>query len=252
MDIVDLREFYQSSLGQVARRMIRRRIRALWPNTRGESVVGFGYAAPYLRPFRDEATRVIALMPASQGVTFWPHEGPGLSALCEETEIPLENASVDRVLLVHGLETTGQIRPLMREIWRVLAGNGRILVVVPNRRGLWARADWTPFGHGFPFSGAQLRDVLRDAMFIPERADSALFVPPLRSRALLTIAPAWEELGSRWLPAVAGVMIVEASKQIFAGVARRHAVPEKRRLIVPLPGGAAPAARREGEPGAFA
>lgn len=245
-DILDLREFYQSSLGQVARRMIRRRLRLLWPDVRGQIVLGVGYATPYLRPFRDEAERVIAVMPASQGVTFWPKEGPGLVALAEESDLPLPDMSVDRVLLVHGLEGTEQLRPMMREIWRVLAGGGRLLVVVPNRRGLWARADWTPFGHGFPYSASQLKQILRDTMFVPERTAHALFIPPLRSRFLLTTAPAWEEVGERWFKAVAGVTIVEASKQIFAGVARRTVQPTKRRLIVPLPGGAAPAARRVG------
>src|SRR5918997_1079627 len=101
-DAIDLREFYESSLGQVARRMIRRRVRELWPDVRGQVVLGVGYAAPYLRPFRDEA------------------------------ELPLPDMSVDRVLLVHGLECTEQLRPMMREIWRVMAGGGRLLVVAPN------------------------------------------------------------------------------------------------------------------------
>lgn len=245
MDIVDLREFYQSSLGQVARRMIRRRLRLLWPNVRSLSVLGIGYATPYLRPFRDEAERVMAIMPPSQGASFWPAEGPGLVALADEAELPFETMSVDRVLLIHGLESTEQLRPMMREIWRVLAGNGRLLVVVPNRRGLWARADWTPFGHGFPFSASQLKQILRDTLFVPERTANALFIPPLRSRTLLTTAPAWEELGGRWFAAVAGVTMVEASKQIFAGVSRRASETAKRRLIVSLPGGAAPAAQRE-------
>lgn len=245
-DIVDLREFYQSGLGQVARRMIRRRLRLLWPDVRGQIVLGIGYATPYLRPFRGEAERVLAVMPASQGVTFWPAEGPGLVALGDEAELPLADMSVDRVLVVHGLEGTEQLRPMMREIWRILAGGGRLIVVVPNRRGLWARADWTPFGHGFPYSTSQLKQVLRDTMFVPERTDHALFIPPLRSRFLLTTAPAWEEVGGRWFKAFAGVTVVEASKQIFAGVARRAPEKVKRRLIMPLPGGAAPAARAIG------
>ena len=37
IDVVDLRDFYASSLGQVARRMIRRQLRTLWPNVTGES-----------------------------------------------------------------------------------------------------------------------------------------------------------------------------------------------------------------------
>lgn len=239
-DIVDLREFYESGLGQVARRVIRRRVRQIWPDVNGQVVMGIGYASPYLRPFRAEAERVLAMMPAGQGVSFWPTEGPGLVTLCDEADLPLPDMSVDRVLLIHGLEGTEQLRPMMREIWRVMAGGGRLLVVVPNRRGLWARADWTPFGHGFPYSTSQLKQVLRDTMFVPERSAHALFIPPLRSRVLLKTAPAWEEVGARWFKAFAGVTMIEASKQIFAGVSRRSE-PVKRRLIVPMPGGTASA-----------
>lgn len=248
-DIVDLREFYESGLGQMARRMIRRRIRTIWPDVRNQIVLGVGYATPYLRPFMSEADRVMAVMPASQGVTFWPAEGPSLVALGDEADLPFGDNTIDRVLLVHGLEGTEQLRPMMREIWRVLASGGRVLAVVPNRRGLWARADWTPFGHGFPYSASQLKQVLRDTMFVPERTGHALFIPPLRSNFLLKTAPAWEEVGGRWFKAFAGVTMIEASKQIFAGVSRRTAQqPVKRRLIVPLPGGAATAARRSADP----
>jgi SAM-dependent methyltransferase len=238
-DAIDLREFYESSLGQVARRMIRRRVRELWPDVRGQVVLGVGYAAPYLRPFREEAERTIALMPASQGVVYWPSEGPGLSALADEAELPLPDMSVDRVLLVHGLECTEQLRPMMREIWRVMAGGGRLLVVAPNRRGIWARIDRTPFGHGSPYSPSQLKHALRENMFVPERTARALFIPPVKSRFLLGSAPAWEEIGERWFKAFAGVYLVEASKQIYAGVARKAPVrPKKRRLIMPMPSGA--------------
>src|SRR3954452_24073014 len=115
-DAIDLREFYQSSLGQVARRMIRRRIREIWPDVRGQVLLGIGYPTPYLRPFRGEAERVIAIMPASQGVVSWPPEGPCQVALGDEAELPLPDMSVDRVLLIHGLECTEQLRPMMREI----------------------------------------------------------------------------------------------------------------------------------------
>lgn len=240
-DILDLREFYDGSLGQVARRMLRRRLRALWPDVRGAVVLGLGYATPFLGPFRDEAERVIAMMPASQGVTGWPRGGRGLVALSDETCLPLPDLSVDRVIMVHGLEGCDRVRPMMREIWRVLAADGRLLVLAPNRRGLWARADWTPFGHGNPYSSSQLKQLMRDTMFVPERTDHALFIPPLRSRFLLTTAPAWEEIGHRWFKAVAGITIIEASKQVLAGVARRGVERQRRRLIVPLPGGAATA-----------
>jgi len=243
-DIVDLREFYQSNLGQVARRVIRRRLRELWPSGAGLAMVGIGYATPYLRPYLEEAERVVSLMPAGQGVSYWPAEGPGLVALTDEADLPLADLSVDRVLLIHGLEGSDQVRPMLREIWRVLAGGGRLLAVVPNRRGVWARAEGTPFGHGYPYSVSQLKQLLRDTLFVPERTAHALFVPPVPSRFSLAWAPAWEQIGVRWFKAIAGVTMIEASKQIFAGIPRRVEAGSARRLILPMPGGA-PQMRRE-------
>ncbi|CAK0777791.1 Methyltransferase type 11 [uncultured Gammaproteobacteria bacterium] len=235
-DIVALQAFYQASLGQVARRMVLRALREVWSNTAGLTVAGVGYAIPYLRPFRGEAARVLALMPAQQGVAPWPSEGPGLSCLCDDASLPLPDLSVDRVLLIHGLEGTEHPRPLLREIWRVLAGNGRLLVVAPNRRGLWARADGTPFGHGHPYSAGQLARALTDALFVPLRQTSALFVPPVQSRLALSWAPAWEKLGRRWFPGFGGVTMIEAGKQMFAGVTSVEPVAKKS-LIMPLPNG---------------
>lgn len=216
-DAVDLRDFYASSLGRVARRMIGRRLRALWPDVRGMDVAGLGFAGPFLGVFRGEARRVVAMMPAGQGVLRWPADAPGLTTLVEETALPLADRSVDRFLLVHALECAEHTRPMMREIWRVLADGGRLVVVVPNRRGLWAQFERTPFGHGHPYTPAQLSKKLRSTMFTPFQSATALFIPPVRSRMLLSSAGAWEEAGQRWFPRFAGVVLFEAAKQIFAG-----------------------------------
>src|ERR1700704_2322832 len=100
-DVVDLRNFYGQGLGGVARPPIGRGIRNQWRDTRGHCVVGIGYATPYLGLFREEAERCLAFMPATQGVMKWPSAHPALTALVEETELPLSDAAVDRVLLVH-------------------------------------------------------------------------------------------------------------------------------------------------------
>src|SRR5512144_79168 len=235
-DAVDLRDFYASSLGRVARRMIGRRIRALWPDVRGLSIIGLGYVAPFLSVFRAEAQRVLALMPAGQGVLHWPAEAPGLTALSDETALPLADRAIDLVLLVHALECAENTRPMMREIWRVLADGGRMIVVVPNRRGLWARFERTPFGHGRPYTPAQLSRVLRDTMFTPYRSDTALFVPPISSRMLLSSSGVWEEIGQRWFTSFAGVVIFEASKQIFAGHGTWAAATARQRPVyLPIP-----------------
>lgn len=216
-DAVELRDFYASPLGGVANRMIGRCIRDFWPTVRGGRVLGLGYATPYLDTFRPEADRVIAAMPAAQGVLHWPANGARLTTLVDETDLPFPDLSMDRILLVHGLESTETVRPMMREIWRVLADGGRLLIVAPNRRGLWARFERTPFGHGRPYSTSQLSGALRDNLFTPLATRRALFLPPSRNRMLLKSAPAWEKLGARAFPGFAGVVITEAAKEIYAG-----------------------------------
>ena len=237
-DVSELAEFYEGRLGQVAGRLIRRRIRAIWPDVKAERVLGLGYATPYLRQFVNEAERVIALMPAQQGVVHWPRTEPNLVGLADETELPLPDASIDRVLMVHSIESSEYVGALLREVWRVLAGGGTLLAVVPNRRGIWARSEVSPFGQGSPYTPRQLFRLLHDTMFLPTKAQGALYLPPSRRRFILRAAGAWETVGVRWFQTFSGVIMVEAGKQIYAVSPER---PRRRaRLRVPalLPTGA--------------
>jgi SAM-dependent methyltransferase len=220
-DIVDLRDFYDSGLGHVARRMIRRQLRAMWPDVAGMNLLGLGYAAPYLRTFQDEAARTIAAMPSGMGVLAWAGAADGarnLAMLAQEDGLPLPDLSMDRILLVHSLEHSEHLRDMLREVWRVLADGGRLIVVVPNRRSIWARFEHTPFGHGQPYTPNQINGILRGAMFAPMRSAVCLYMPPTRRHFWLKTAPAWEKVGERWFAPLGGVTIVEASKQIYGGI----------------------------------
>src|SRR5258708_19671694 len=83
-------------------------------------------------------------MPPPQGVLPWPVDGANAVALADEGELPLQDFSIDRALLVHSLEYSEQVRALLKEVWRVLAGGGRLMVVVPNRRVICSRVDPPP------------------------------------------------------------------------------------------------------------
>ena len=235
-DVVDLRDFYRTGLGQVARRMIRDAVRRVWPDLRGMRLLGIGYPTPFLTAISPETERTVALMPASLGVLGWSPEGRNLVTLADEGELPFADYSMDRVLLVHALETTEQVAPMLKEIWRVLAGGGRLLIVAPNRRGIWARLDRTPFGSGRPYTMSQLSQLLRDEQFTPVGSDTALFIPPARKRVILRSAPAWERVGKRWFPTFAGVVLVEAMKQIYAKPTLARA-PRRRLVYAPAPHG---------------
>lgn len=217
LDVRDLSEFYEAPIGQAARRVVLRRLRLLWPDLKGCRVLGYGFAVPYLRPWLQEAERVVALMPAQQGVMAWP-ASRNLAALAEEDALPIPDAFFDRILIVHALEGAESARPFLRQLWRVLAPEGRLVVVAPNRASLWAQIEYSPFAQGRPFSRRELGDLLRAAMFEPLAWDRALHAPPFRSRQLMGTGTAWERLGRRIWPALAGVHLVEAGKSLVAAV----------------------------------
>lgn len=238
MDVVDLKEFYASPLGQSARRLIAHRIVARWKGLTGATILGLGYAVPYLNAWHGRAERIVGFMPARQGVMHWPPGKPSATTLVDEAELPLADGSVDLALVVHGLELTDHSPDMLRELWRVLSPQGRVLFVVPNRRGMWARFDSTPFGHGRPFSRQQLTQLLRDAQFTPSAWAHALFAPPLNRAFIQRSAPAMERAGLWVSPAFSGVIIVEAVKQVYAvskSRRSREAVTNLKPGILPAP-----------------
>lgn len=243
-DVVDLRSFYASPLGHVARRFVGRALLRFWHSVGGTRLVGVGYAVPYLSLLRGSAERTLAFMPATQGVVNWASDGGSASALVDPLLLPLDDASIDRILLVHALESSENAEELLAECWRVLAPGGRLMLIVPNRRGLWARVDGTPFGHGRPFSRSQLETLMRATLFSPENWAEALFAPPLQRQFILRSAAMWEKVGMGLGLPFSGVHVIDATKQFYrvAPVKSRRAFA-LRQMLAPMPA-AAPTAGR--------
>jgi SAM-dependent methyltransferase len=213
-DVLELRRFYATPLGGAARLMVGRKLVEAWGPGDGLDVLGVGYATPYLESFRARARRAVAAMPTGQGVEVWPAEGRVLASLTGEAALPFPNALFDRVLVVHALEEADDPLALMREVWRVLAPAGRVIVAAANRRGFWAGAESTPFGHGRPFTRRQLEDLVREAELHPVAWSRALFAPPLDWTA--PWAEGFERVGARLWPGLSGLILLEAVKQTFA------------------------------------
>lgn len=229
LDVVDLRNFYGEPLGRVVRAMVGLKLRAMWPKVTGDRLMGLGHATPFLRPFRSEAERVIGFMPAQMGVVNWPSEGPSATALVHEQELPLPDSSIDRAILIHCLEMADNPADVLREVWRVLAPGGRIIAVVPSRVGVWARMETTPFGYGRPFSRGQVDKLLKDCLFSPIDWQGSLYAPPFQRRFLIRSAPAIERVGARFWPALSGLVLVEATKQLYQGLPTRVSVRDRKR-----------------------
>jgi SAM-dependent methyltransferase len=238
MDVVELREFYAKPLGQMAAKSLSSELMRLTQAKNGHVVMGLGFALPYLAQLQIPDITTIAFMLARQGVIHWPEQDGSCTALVDEDQLPLLESTVDLALVVHGLEFAEAPQEMLNEIWRVMAPQGRLLLVVPNRRGLWAASESTPFGHGQPFSRGQIGALLKEAKFSPLSWRGAIYVPPFAGKALIAGATALDVVGKRTLPRFSGVTIVEAQKQVYAfstGRKARRLVPRFRPALLPAP-----------------
>ncbi len=238
MDVLQLRDFYATPLGHAARHLIAHRLRHCTRPPADARVMGLGFVSPWLDIYRRRCREVFSFMPARQGIVHWPAGGPSASALVDETALPLTDAAIDLAVVVHGLELAENLSAMLAEIWRVLAPQGHLVVVVPNRRGMWARRDTTPFGHGRPFSRGQLERLLLEASFEPVHMMPALFVPPVPHRVFLHSATMWERAGLALWQGFSGLIVAEAVKRVHAlrgKAARRFALPALAPAARPAP-----------------
>ena len=213
-DIETLRQFYSKPLGSAVATILAERVSDLWASTKGLNVLGVGYPLPVLPPFT-KAKRCIALMPATQGAVPWSEPGRGVaSTLSDEARTPFADGMFERVIVLHGIEEADSMKQTIRELWRIMAPNGRIIVASANRHGLWTRAESTPFGHGRSCTRHQLISLLSD-LFRITASTNAVFMPPLKWKLITDAASAWERVGSILWPNFGGAVLIEAVKKQY-------------------------------------
>ena len=230
-DIDRLQTFYGSPMGRMSQEMLARRVAALWPSASGLDGLGIGHAEALLEPYRATARRVISAAPAEQGTERWPEAGKSLTTLVEDERLPFPDALFDRIIVCHALEEAESPQRLLREIWRVAAPEARILIIVAHRRGLWARAESTPFGHGRPYTRSQLNRLLEDAMLAPQASARALYAPPIGWGIITSAGDAWEKIGRFAWSGFGGVLMVEALKRLYIEPGK----PARGRRVVKAP-----------------
>ncbi len=238
-DIGNLQSFYASDLGQLVTQTVCTHLQNLWGDEGGAaqaSILGFGYATPYLQEMALRGWRTVAAMPAQQGAEVWPSGAPSATVLVDEQHLPFADEQFDRVVLVHAIEDSPDPQKLLRECWRVCAPEGRLVLVVAAREGLWARAEHTPFGHGQPYSRGQATRLLSQAMFEPQAYARALYMPPWPMCLGLSwgqgLARSWEQVGRLLLPSFSGVIMLEAKKRLYAPTGLVRAMEPVRKPVL--------------------
>ena len=235
-DVIALRDFYKTPLGQHVAGQMRPHVTRFWKADSNCCNVMVGYGIGWLPPSSHDhemPANLLSLMLARSGVIAWPESGHGRSGLVDSHALPLPDVHIDRLLLAHALEFDAEPGRLLDECWRVLDGAGRLLVVVPNRRGLWARLEHIPFGHGHPYSSRQLCQLLETHGFEPKRTYRTVCLPPLRNWTMMRFATTIERLGQRWWPALGGVLLVEAEKNLYAAAGNTGKLRRRRARTIP-------------------
>lgn len=169
---------------------------------------------PYLDSISEKVKRVPLQTYHEQSI--WPVEGDGHYVFCDRLHWPYRAEEVDDIVLIHDLEFAEDPETYLREAWRVLKGEGRLIIVFPNRSGSWARHDNTPFGKGYPYTLEQMERLLKKAHFAIDKAEGALFYPPRTPKTIFGSALRHGvDRFSKYALAQPGVFIIEASKHIY-------------------------------------
>ncbi len=249
-DVISLERFYASRLGRAASGILRGKLTDLWDDARGLDVLGLGYALPMLDAFGSQPKRLVAAIPHEHGASRWDPAGRGNAALgVGDLRLPFADGQFDRVIVLHGLEETSDPRAYLREIWRITAPEGRIVIAATNRLGLWSRATQTPFGQGRPWTRGQLIHLLSSGLFQVTASSSALYMPPIGWGIVSSAAEGWEVLGRTLSPGLGGVVLVEAVKRLTIPPRGGNLAPvtERRRAYRPAPASAVPSPEREAD-----
>ncbi|MBF0421836.1 MAG: methyltransferase domain-containing protein [Magnetococcales bacterium] len=236
-EATQLQSWYEEPWGRLVVRLVGGSMERLLHDNPSERTLGIGFAQPYLDWLRPWLGHSLGAAPAEMGVVLGASGIANRTAQVRADALPFPDAWFERVVMAHLLEGTSDPHSALREIWRILIPGGRLMILVANRGGFWARRDSNPFGWGSPYSPGQLRHILEQTLLIPRQWGYSLFFPPLNRKVSFAWANAWEQAGSRWFAPLGGVILCEAEKVVYAStplVKKRSLIRRPARIIIPI------------------
>jgi len=237
LDVIDLHNFYDSSLGLFVSDVISNEINKLCPSIKNKKTVILGYGVNFVYKWSSELKNnsgsLVNIMPEYQGVMHWSENSKNFSSISCLDKLPLQDETIDNIFIVHALEASKDPETVLQEIWRVLKPRGQLILIVPNRRGSWANCDKTPFGFGCPYSRTQMSNLLNEQGFSIERISRRLIAPPKKSKIALKIAKYLEIYGSFIFSRFGGILMIKATKQVYTPAYIKTRSTRKR-LVLPI------------------
>ena len=228
-DVGKINTFYNHSHGQIVAKLLREDLSNIWEPSKTTSNLAVGF--PFY--FFPEDIICPVLMPVEIGGIAWAHNQEIYTAIIDSNSWPLESDSIDCIFISHALEFITDHHSFLMEAGRVLKSAGKLILMVPHRRGFWLRTETTPFGHGTPFSKGQIFRLLKNTGLNPEKCTRSLFLPPFAYKLPEALSNQIEIVGEHLLQLLGGVLIVEATKMVYAEPKKNRA-KTKARLFAPV------------------
>lgn len=201
----------------------------------GEAVAQvFGWQLLQVGIWGDEA-RLIAEARTQRKAVLARQSGGAVAVHSRADALPIASDSVDAVLLPHTLEYEPEPHDILREVERILAGEGHVIVLGFRPFSSWGlRHAWSR--QGFPpgierlISEGRLRDWLKLLGFEVVEARRYLFTWPWGPAAPRGL-PLLESAGERLWPFLAGAYLLKARKRVYSQTPVRLSWRKRARVV---------------------
>ncbi len=160
----------------------------------------------------------------------WQPGFPESTLICESHELPLENDSIDLVVLHHTLDLSEDPHQSVREASRVLRSGGHLVIVGFNPYSLWGLLRWLrrgvePWNLRF-LSSSRVEDWLSLLEFRVKRPSLSMIEPPINNSHWLQRLGFMERWVRRLRLPIGAFYVSVAQKQVGGRIMKK---PEWRR-----------------------
>ena len=229
-----LSNWFSSPLGKLVFAAELEQLQDILPQLFGYHILQYGYSAKsnYLSSSRIANKTILLLDDAELN--------KDLNAVqTSAEELPIAADCIDVIVLPHILEYSKDSHKLLREMDRVLIGDGHVVIIGINPLSLWGL--WHMFlcwWNEMPWSGRlisipRIKDWLSLLDFEVEKTKCFFFSPPISNQKLLQNLRPLERLGRYCWPILGGLYIVVAKKRVIPLNPIKMQWRTKRHMIAP-------------------
>ena len=208
-----LRSWFDSPLGLSLQAIETNRLRSILPNLYGKVILQLGALGKMNMIDSSPApTRVVIDLLGN-------NHAVAVQGFPEA--LPFAGRSVDIALLPHTLDFASDPHQVLREVDRVLAPEGHVIVLGFNPLSMWGitrvfarRRGRVPWCAHF-FGVARIKDWLRLLEYEVTAGQMLYYRPPLQKESVMDRLYFLDKVGDRWWPLMAAAYLVVAKKRVY-------------------------------------